>query len=406
MKLKDPDIYIPSILLLDDENQIHSSVRLRLGDNYRLTSAFNPAEALAIIERELFDLCIVDVQIPGMDGLSFIEAARKIDPALGYVIFSGFDTDENLRRAIPLQVFEFLSKPLPDRSRFERALPDWIERTRCRRKELELAKNTNTLVRDLELARIECEVEATASESARNALLQTAGILTTAQALLLNAAHLLEPATKSDPKLSQVLRSLREARNQVDTASGITDEYFGSAYANRDSSAAIVDLCSRHAIAIAQRLTRGGHDQRAIDHRTLGHEVAIAGITGIDFLILLVPLIVQALTLATPGTTSRVQCDSLARLDEAHRGMRGQDFIWINRRNALLSGPGILLTILANAGAPLESEAAAWLRGNTTKQLSIPIRGLISGVQKSKGLAGVAIRPHCQRFEVLVALPV
>lgn len=406
MKLKDPDLYIPSILLVDDEEQIHSSVRLRLGDNYRLVNSFNPKDALAIIAREPMDLCIVDVQMPGMDGLTFIEAARKIDPALGYVIFSGFDSDENLRRAIPLQVLEFLSKPLPDRSRFERMLPEWIERTRTQRKELALAKNTATLVRDLELARIEREVEATASESARDALFQTAGMLTTAQALLLNATSMLEPAIKSDPKLSQALRSLREARNQVDAASGITDEYFGSAYANRDSSAAIVDLCSRHAIAIAQRLTRGSSDQQAIDHRTLGREVAVAGLTGMDFLILLVPLLVQALTLATPGTTSRVQCDSLARLDEAHRGMRGQDFLWINRRNALLSSPGILLSILANADAPLESDAAAWLRGNTTDRLPIPIRGLISGVQKSKGLAGVAIRPQCHRFEILVALPV
>jgi len=406
MRLKDPDLDIPSILLVDDEDQIHSSVRLRLGDHYRLINAFNPADALVIIAQEPMDLCIVDVQMPDMDGLSFIEAARKIDPALGYVIFSGFDTDENLRRAIPLQVFEFLSKPLPDRSRFERALPDWIERTRTRRKELALAKSTATLVRDLELAKIEKEVEITASESARDALFQTAGMLTTAQALLLNAVHILEPAIKSDPKLSQAVRSLREARSHVDVAAGISDEYFGSAYANRDSSAAIIDSCSRHAVAIAQRLARGGPDQKAVDHRSLGREVAIAGLTGMDFLILLVPLLVQALSLATPGTTSRVQCDSLARLDEAPRGMRGQDFLWINRRNALLSGPGILLTILANAGAPLESEAAAWLRGNTTKQLSIPIRGLISGVQKSKGLAGVAIRPHCQRFEVLVALPV
>jgi DNA-binding NarL/FixJ family response regulator len=406
MKHKDPDLYIPSILLVDDEEQIHSSVRLRLGDHYRLVNALNPKDALEIIEREPIDLCIVDVQMPGMNGLTFIEEARKVDPALGYVIFSGFDSDENLRRAIPLQVFEFLPKPLPDRSRFERVLPEWIERTRTRRKELALAKNTATLVRDLELARIEREVEMTASESARDALFQTAGMLTTAQALLLNAAHILEPAIKADPKLSQALRSLREARNQVDVASGITDEYFGSAYANRDSSAAIVDSCSRHAIAIAQRLAGGSSDQQAVDHRTLGREVAVAGLTGIDFLILLVPLVLQALTLATPGTTSRVQCDSLARLDEAHRGMRGHDFMWINRRNALLSSPGILLSILANADAPLEADAAAWLRGNGTDKLPIPIHGLISGVQKSKGLAGVAIRPDCQRFEILVALPV
>jgi len=377
-----------------------------LGDNYRLVDAFNPEEALALIAREPLDLCIVDIQMPGMDGLTFIEAARRIDPALSYVIFSGFDSDENLRRAIPLQVLEFLSKPLPDRRRFERVLPEWIEHTRTRRKELTFAENSAALVRDLELARIEREVEAMASESAREALFQTASMLTTAQALLLNATHILEPTIKADPKASQALRSLREARNQVDAASSITDEYFSSAYANRESSAAIVDACCRHAITIAQRLVHGGFDQQTVDHRTLGREVAIAGLTGMDFLLLLVPVIVQALRLATPGTTTRVQCDSLARLDEAHRGMRGQDFMWINRRNALLSCPGILLSILANADAPPESEATNWLSGNTNDRLNVSIRGLIGGVQRGKGLAGVAIRPHCQRFEVLVALPV
>lgn len=406
MKLIESDQNPPSILLLDDESQIHSSVRLRLGDLYQLTDAYTSEEALTCIGREAFDLCIVDLQVPGMNGLKFIEEARKVDPALGYVIFSGFDSEENLHRAIPLQVLEFLTKPLPDRNRFERKLPEWIDQTRSRRKELELSKNTAAIVRDLELARIEREVEAIASESAREALFHTTGMLTTAQALLFNATHILEPAVKRDAALSQAVRSLREARQQVDAASAITDEYFGSAYANRESSAANVDPCTRHAIAIAQRLTQGKTEQQAVDHRTLGREVAIAGLTGIDFLTLAVPLIVQTLSLAAPGTTCRVQSDSLARLDEAHTGLRGRDFMWINRRNALLSGPGILLSILGNADAPSEANATAWLRGNTTEELRIPIRGLISGVQKCKGLAGVAIRPHSQRFEILVALPV
>jgi len=406
MKINDSDLHRPSILLVDDEDQIHSSVRLRLGSGYRLVDAFSPAEALNVITHESFDLCIVDVQMPGMDGLTFIAAARRIDPALGYVIFSGFDHDENLRRAIPLQVLEFLSKPLPERSKFESLLPEWIEHTRNRRKEIALAGNAAILVRDLELALIEREVEATASESAREALFQTAGMLTTAQALLLNAAHILEPVLKADPKFSQAHRILRETQNQVDAAATTTDEYFSSAYANRDTSAAIVDCCCRDAISIARRLVHTACDQQTVDHRTIGREVAVAGLTGMDFLVLLVPAIVQALRIATPGTTSRVQCDSLVRLDETYRGMRGQDFIWINRRNALLSSPGILISILVNGDALLESEAANWLKGQTSELLKTSIRGMIKGIQKGKGLAGVAIRPNRQRFEILVALPV
>jgi CheY-like chemotaxis protein len=406
MKPRDPDTVIPTILLVDDEQPIHSALKLRLGESYRVISVFSPREALGQLKDEPLDLCIVDIQMPGMNGLAFIEAAREIDPALGYLIFSGFDSDENLRKAIPLQVFDFIPKPLPERSQFEKRLPDWIDRTRARRRELAQAKNTDAIVRDLELARIESAVESTASESAREALFQTAGILTTAQALLLNATHLFDSGPKSDPRLSQAVRSLQEARHQVETAAAITDEYFASAYADRDSSPALVDLCTRHAIAIGSRRAATDERRLLVDHQSLGRETSVSGLTGIEFLVLLVPPIVQALKLATDGSTTRIQCSLLARLDEVHHGIRGNDFIWINRRNARLSNPGVLLSILTNAVAPTEPEAAAWLRGQPRARLQVSVGGLISGIQKCKGLAGVSIHPHANRFEVLVALPI
>src|SRR5882762_2413488 len=127
------DLMLPRILAVDDERQIHASLRLRLGKEYELTSCLGTCEALEIIARERFDLCLVDIHMPEMDGLKFIEAAQQKDPALGYVVFSAFDTDENLRRAIPLEVFEFIGKPLPERHGFEARLPEWVERTRTRR---------------------------------------------------------------------------------------------------------------------------------------------------------------------------------------------------------------------------------------------------------------------------------
>src|SRR5688572_32948353 len=67
MKFQDSDTIIPSVLLLDDEHQIHSAVKLRLGDGYRLLSVFSPKEALALIAHEQVDLCIVDVQMAEME---------------------------------------------------------------------------------------------------------------------------------------------------------------------------------------------------------------------------------------------------------------------------------------------------------------------------------------------------
>jgi DNA-binding NarL/FixJ family response regulator len=351
------------------------------------------------------DLCIVDVHMPGMDGLTFIEEARKIDPCLGCLIFSAFDSSENLRRAIPLNVFDFVPKPLPDPAGFEERIPEWVERTRAHRKEQAMAKGSETVFRDLELARIERDIESTASESARDALFQTANFLTTTQALLLNASQMLEPLGKTDPRLTKVVRSLEEAYKQVEVAATVTEQHFGSAYANRESSPARIDVGVEHAISIALRLAKAESRRLAVDCDKLGPTAQVAGLTGIDFLLMVVPAIVQALELAGAGTTVRIHCTFIKRLDETYRDAQAQSFIWINRRNVRGSIPGISLSIRASATPPTPEEASAWLHGDRESKLRTPSSGLVHGVQKAKGAMGISISPNANRFEIVLALP-
>lgn len=400
------ELLSPSILLVDDEEQIHSSIKLRLGSSYRVTCVSNAKEALPLVAKQDMDLCIVDVHMSGMDGLTFIEEARKLDPCLGCLIFSAFDSSENLRRAIPLNVYEFLPKPLPDRTGFEDRIPEWIEQTRSRRREQTLAKGSESVFRDLELARIERDIESIASESARDALFQTANFMTTTQALLLNASQTLEPLGKSDPRLSKVIRSLQEAYKQVEVAATVTEQHFGSAYANRESSPARIDLGVEHATSIALRLAKAETRRLNVDYAKLGNEAQSAGLTGIDFLLMLVPALVQALELALDGTTVRVQAAPLRRLDDAYRHPQAQSFMWVNRRNVRGSHPGISLLIRTNGAAPEPEDASAWLHGDREGRLLAPSSGLVHGVQKAKGALGVSIRPEAERFEIILALPV
>lgn len=398
------DVITPCILVVDDEKQIHSSLRLRLGESYRLTCVFRPSEALELVSRQRFDLCIVDIHMPGMDGLSFIAAARERDAELGYVVLSGDDSDENLRRAIPLHVYDFVSKPLTDRETFDHRLPEWIDRTRRRRQEAMLAGKNQTFVRDLELARIERDVEFTASASAREALLQTAGLLTTTHALLFNAQHILENLPRTDPRIGTALRSLQEARKQAESAALVAEGYFGSAYADRESSPAVIDTCVQHAIGISQRLAHAEAKRLKIDSLALGREAAVTGLTGIEFLLMLVPSLIQALHLAAPGTTLKLRCQELSRLDRMTEEADFRAFLWVNRRNALASKPGILLSLRAQAPALTEETATAWLRGEPS-ELQVTSRGILHGVQKAKGLIGLAVSPSGQTFEMVVGLP-
>jgi len=398
----------PVILIVDDEKQIHSSLRLRLGAHYQLVCVSDPREALSIIRHQSFDLCISDVRMAGMDGLRFIESARKLDPALGYVVLSGYDSEENLRRAIPLQIFDFIGKPLPDRAGFEARLPDWISRTRQRRQELTRANETESIVQDLELARIERDVESTASESAREALLQTANLLSTTQALLLSATHGLEPLHRTDARLTAVFRSLQEARRTASTAGTIAEGYFASAYADRESSPAIIDVCLRHAIDISVRLTKAEERRQSVDFSPAGRELAVTGLTGIGFLLMIIPALTQALELAPPHSTVQLSCTELVLLGNIPSDARWQRLMWVNRRNSILSNPGVVVSIRTSASAPERTAAEKWLRGDSDGPgaLRTPSRGLLQGIQKSKGLLGVAIHPTAEKFELVLGLPV
>ena len=73
---RDPvDVMTPRILIVDDERQIHASIRLRLGRDYELVSCFDAREALERLGQERFDLCLADIHMPHMDGLTFIARA-------------------------------------------------------------------------------------------------------------------------------------------------------------------------------------------------------------------------------------------------------------------------------------------------------------------------------------------
>ncbi len=396
----------PSILIVDDERQIHSSLRLRLGENYELSSLFSPKEALAAVQREQFDLCFVDLHMPDMDGLGFIEAARELDPALGFVVLTGYGSEENLRRAIPLQVLDFLAKPLPDRDGFEKRIPEWIARTRTRRHELALTRDTLSLVEDLEVARLEREVELTASNSAREALLQTAGLLTTTSALLFSAQHSLESMTRSDPRLNGLLRGVAEARKHAESAATIAEGYFGSAYADRESSSAWIDTGLQHAIRISRRLAHAEERRQHIDSVLLGRDAALRHLSGIDFLMMMVPTLAQSLEFTPAESTLQLHCIDVSRLDRLPDDPLLRSYLWVNRRNSLGSAPAVVISIKANAPAPAGDTMKTWLGGATTEELKRSSRGLLHGVQKAKGILGVATRPKSARFEFVIGLPI
>lgn len=399
------EILTPRILVVDDERQIHAALRLRLGRDFELTFASKPSEALRLIPDGRFDLCLADIHMPEMDGLTFIKKAAEVDEDLGFVVLTAFDTDENLRRAIPLQVYDFLGKPIPERGKLEAQIPDWIARTRARREGRKLIGRAGTVSRDLDSARLEREVELVASECARDALTQTAGLLSTISAHLKNATGYLAEKGKADPTASRLWRGLEEARKAADAAAFVAETFFDSSYGNRESSPALVATGVRNATNIASRLAKVSESNKVVDIAAMDDRLPIRGLSGIEFLLALVPAIEAALLAAPANSTIRITSEMMPRLDAAMEGARGKAYYWVNRRTAVVSQPGILLSVATGAPPLDRGSAEAWLDGEEAAVASVSTRGLVRAVRKARGLLGVTVQPAADVFRLTLVLP-
>ena len=66
-----------SILLVEDEENLHEALKLNLElEHYEVVSAFDGTQALKAIQQEYFDLIILDVMLPGIDGINVTEIIR------------------------------------------------------------------------------------------------------------------------------------------------------------------------------------------------------------------------------------------------------------------------------------------------------------------------------------------
>src|SRR6202163_4841428 len=103
----------PTILIVDDEPGVRSALAGVLSDEgYEVESVASGEACLERLTRGSVDLVILDVWLPGMDGLATLARLRERQVDAQIVLISGHGNIESAVRAIKLGAFDFVEKPL------------------------------------------------------------------------------------------------------------------------------------------------------------------------------------------------------------------------------------------------------------------------------------------------------
>lgn len=101
-----------SILLVEDEENLQEALKLNLElEGYEITGAWDGAEALQAVEKEYFDLIILDVMLPEIDGITVCETIRLTNPDIPILILSAKNSSADRVLGLKKGADDYLTKP-------------------------------------------------------------------------------------------------------------------------------------------------------------------------------------------------------------------------------------------------------------------------------------------------------
>ncbi len=100
----------PRILVIDDEPLMLEALKRALRREFDIEVCTSPQAGLSLLRERAFAAVMCDLQMPGMDGFDFLDAARKIAPGTPQLLFTG-TLDEALHIETP---FRLVAKPCPN----------------------------------------------------------------------------------------------------------------------------------------------------------------------------------------------------------------------------------------------------------------------------------------------------
>ncbi len=105
-----------NILVVDDDKSVRTTFSSILRkEGYRVTAVENGYEAIKAIDEESFDLALVDLRMPGLDGIEVLEKIKSRRPETRVIIYTGYGSVTTAVEAMRKGAADYLNKPFsPD----------------------------------------------------------------------------------------------------------------------------------------------------------------------------------------------------------------------------------------------------------------------------------------------------
>jgi two-component system response regulator AtoC len=105
---------VTRIAIVDDDALVLEAWRAALGDNYEVHTFRHPLEAERFFASERIDVALLDLQMPGRDGLELLRVIKRLQPEVEVVIMTGHGSIANAIEATRAGAYDFVLKPIED----------------------------------------------------------------------------------------------------------------------------------------------------------------------------------------------------------------------------------------------------------------------------------------------------
>lgn len=135
-----------SILIVDDEFSVRDSLQNWFRkEGLDAVTADNGEEALRIAAERHFDVALLDVKMPGMDGIELQEQLGRIDPQLTMIVITAYATAQTAVRALKQGAFDYITKPI-DPDELSHIVHQALEQRRLKNENARLRETISDLV--------------------------------------------------------------------------------------------------------------------------------------------------------------------------------------------------------------------------------------------------------------------